>query len=112
MSSAPAGLDVREYAYGLYNYVVPDAFGHSISAHKNWCITKIQVYAPNGAQIHLGSNVSNLLTVAAGGCLVIEPNGAHRGDIFVNGADGALVVIEYWFQATPDAGGPQIVIDA
>jgi hypothetical protein len=112
MSSGPVGLDVKEYTFGLYNYLVPDAFGHSISAHRNWLVTKFSFFCPNGGEIHIGGNVSNLLTVAAGGCLVVEPNGAHRGDFFVSSADQALLVIEYWFQATPYGGGPTVVIDA
>lgn len=111
MSSGPVGLDVREYAYGVYNYRPPDGNGHSLSAGKDWLITKIQFYAgpADDARIALGSLVSNQLTLAAGGCLILEPNGAHRGDIFLDG-DGSLLIVEYWFQANPQ-GSIQIVVD-
>lgn len=111
MSSGPVGLDSREYAYGVYKYEAPDAFSHSVSANKNWLVTRIQFYAAAGtaAEIHLGSKVSLLMQVAAGGCLELEPNGAHRGDIFVSG-EGSLLLVEYWFQANP-TGSIAIVID-
>ena len=112
MSSGPVGLDVKEYAYGVYKYEPPDGNGHSVAANKNWLITKIQFYAASGssAQIHLGNRVSVLMTVAAGGCLILEPNGAHRGEIFITNAPGSLLLVEYWFQANPQ-GSIDIVID-
>jgi hypothetical protein len=111
VSSGPVGLDVKEYAYGYFKYQPPDGNGHSLAAGKDWLITKIQFYAgaADDAHIAIGSRVSNQLTVLAGGCLILEPNGAHRGDIFLDG-DGSLLIVEYWFQANAE-GSINIVVD-
>lgn len=114
MSGGPVGLDCREYGYGCVLYAVVDGNNRSFSAENQWLITKIQVFAgpTTGVQVSItDSGVLGVNTIAAGGCLTLEPNGAMRGQINVTdlgAAGGAFVVIEYWFQANP-AGSPLIV---
>jgi hypothetical protein len=113
MSSGPVGLDCREYAYGCVLYQVVDGNNRAFSAQNAWLITKIQVFAgATPVQVSItDSGVLGVNTIAAGGCLTLEPNGAMRGQINVTdfgAGGGAFVVIEYWFQAN-QAGSPLIV---
>lgn len=110
MSSAPTGLDVREYAYGYLEYVVPDGNNHNITTRGQWLITKIQFYAAADTPASFISSLAgNEISVAAGGCLILEPNGAMRGAMNVEG-QGAVLIVEYWYQARADAGSPAVVI--
>lgn len=97
MSSGPVGLDVREYVYGYFQFS-PSAPGFfELDAFSDWWVTKVQFFGgPNGGQIAL--NPGPAITVAANGCITLEPNGAFKSKISVLG-EGALVVVEYWFQA-------------
>ena len=97
MSSGPVGLDVREYAYGHFSQVINAPGFWTISARKNWLVTKVQFFtAGNAGQIGLDPNPT--IPVAANGCLVLEPNGAFRSKIEVLGVD-SLLIVEFWFQA-------------
>lgn len=103
MSSAPSGLDVREYVYG-YFFFTPSAPGtYTISAQSNWLVTKVSLFAAAA-----GANLALLagIPVAANGCLILEPNGAFRSDIDVGGV-GANLIVEYWIRGI--AGGAQVL---
>lgn len=101
MSSGPVGLDVREYTYGSYALDLTLGTGfYTISAHKNWLVTKVQFFTganPGNLALEGGTNI----TVAANACLILEPNGAHRRSIDVFGA-GSKIIVEFWFQAVGD----------
>jgi hypothetical protein len=97
MSSGPVGLDVREYVYGYFSFVLQVDGFYDISARKSWLVTKVQFY-PAAVQGQIALNPLATTTVAPGGCLILEPNGAHKDSIQALGV-GALVLIEYWFQA-------------
>jgi hypothetical protein len=110
MSSAPCGLDVREYAYGVVNQYnnpsTPDVY--TIFAANRWLVTRVMFFA--GADpgfVELEPNPP--INVAANGCLCLEPNGAFRGNIRMRGA-GSLLVVEYWYQT--DSTGEPIEIRA
>lgn len=101
MSSAPVGIDTREYSYQYECYVVPDNVSHQLSAQNQWLITKIQVYA-NGTAGHVFINgtPSPPIPFTATGCVCLEPNGGYRGDISILGED-AILIVEFWIQANP-----------
>jgi hypothetical protein len=97
MSSAPGVLDPREYVYGYDVRTFADNLTHTIDAANAWLVTKVQVFAgANPVQFALTPN--SVISVAANGCVTLEPNGAFRDTIQING-NGALIIIEYWFQA-------------
>jgi hypothetical protein len=101
MSSGPMGLDVHEYTYNYTRYVVPDAVQHRISARNAWLVTRIRFWAAaNPALLRIRYGTAPQIDIAANGCLCLEPNGAHREDIYVQGQD-ALLIVEYWYQANP-----------
>lgn len=111
MSSGPVGLDVREYGFDAAQYTL--AGPTRIGTGTKWLVTKIQVYNAATEVLALqlispsGAFVNNLI-VQPSGCLIIEPNGAFRGDVnFISGA-GAVVIIEYWYQATADGLVPAV----
>lgn len=118
MSSAPSGLDVREYGYRLVRYTIPDGAEHSISHARALLITRIQFFAP--ATLPPPGN-AYIITAAGGGssqgqvfvepegCITLEPNGAYRGDLIVFG-QGCILIVEAWFQATPNAQNPVVTI--
>jgi len=110
MSSGPVGLDVREYSYSYFAYTVPDGNLHFITAQNGWLITKIQLFnaTVEPAELFFGG-LAPTITVAPGGCLTLEPNGAYRAHMSVGG-EGALLIIEYWYQASPD-GHPTINVN-
>lgn len=114
MSSAPAGLDVREYAYGYYSANLIGAGAHTISARGRWLVTKIQIFA-GASDVDVVLEVPTAggggppdFIVRAGGCVTLEPNGAFRGRIDISG-DGAQIIIEFWWQ--PDAKGGYPPVD-
>ncbi len=110
MSSGPNFLDAREYSYSYFSYVVPDGNLHFITAQNRWLITRIQLFAAaaEDAELFFGG-LAPTVAVKAGGCLTLEPNGAYRAHMSVGG-EGALLIIEYWYQADPN-GPPQINVN-
>jgi hypothetical protein len=115
MSSAPSGLDVREYAYGYYSAVLADGAGHTISALGRWLVTKIQIFADATHDVDFvlevptaGGGGSPDVIIRAGGCLVLEPNGSFRGRIDISG-QGAQIIVEYWWQPDRAGGFPTVV---
>jgi hypothetical protein len=115
VSSAPSGIDVREYSYGVFSVESVAATTSLISARKNWLVTKIQFYAAAADVDILISPSFNerRITVKANGCLILEPNGAFKGTIVMFGSGGGdRLVVEYWFQALVQQGvDPTIAID-
>jgi hypothetical protein len=99
VSSGPVGLDVREYVYGFFSYTLTANGIYTISARKNWLVTKVQLYAGAAlaATLQLDAASPTPIPVAAGGCAILEPNGAFKGSVVVAG-NTALVVVEYWYQ--------------
>lgn len=98
MSSGPNGLDAREYVYGVFNYLAADGLTHTIDAHNDWLVTRVQYVADPAVAAVIALSPSSPINVAAGGCLTLEPNGAFRDVIQVQG-NGSLVIIEFWFQS-------------
>lgn len=109
MSSGPVGLDAREYAYGFFRYTIPDGVIHTISTRNRWLVTRIQMFAAAAFAGSLTLPGSSSILLEAGGCANLEPNGAHRGNVNVSG-ENAIVIIEYWFQASADGGTPLPVV--
>ena len=109
MSSGPVGLDAREYSYSYFSYAIDDENLHFITAQNAWLITKIQLFAADaGAEIFFGG-LAPTIPIAPGGCVCLEPNGAYRAHMSVSGL-GALLIVEYWYQASPD-GPPTINVN-
>ena len=106
MSSAPAGLDVREYSYGFYAPTIPlsdpGTGFFAFSGRKSWLITRIQVWADAANPAVLEFEQSGNINLAAGGCITIEPNGAFRDLVLLKGK-GVRAVIEFWFQTKKNA---------
>lgn len=96
MSSGPVGLDVREYTYGMYTLSLSAPGFYTISARKDWLVTRVQFYTAANPGILILQQPFQI-PLAANGCITVEPNGAHRSEVFANG-NGALLIIEYWFQ--------------
>lgn len=108
MSSAPSGLDVREYAYCMYQFKTPDGLTYEITTQNQWLVTKIQAYAGPGGSVFLTPAGSGSLEIAADSCATLEPNGAHRGTISFGGTADSLIVVEFWFQARSDGNFPLV----
>lgn len=119
MSSAPSGLNVKEWSYCCLRYTVPDGAEHTIRAANRWQVTRIQYYCPDpepagGCYLITdagvaGGTATGQFFVAAGGCVELEPNGAYRGDLVVFG-EGAVLIVEAWYQPTADAQAPTVDI--
>jgi hypothetical protein len=115
MSSAPTGIDVREYAYDLFSYIVPTGGEHLIDAGQRWMVTRIQIFAPDplpapgNGYIILGSAGGGQIFFQSGGCITLEPNGAFRDRLVIFG-QGTQIIIESWFQANALAQGPGVVV--
>lgn len=110
MSSGPVGLDSREYGYSYFFYTVPDGNSHFITARNAWLVTKVQIYAPAAEDVSfIFGSISSEATIKAGGCLILEPNGAFRGGMSIVG-EGAVLVVEFWYQASP-SGPPLITVN-
>jgi hypothetical protein len=112
VSSAPCGLDVREYSYAIHHFVVPTAAPdiYRVTARNKWLVTRIRYWMPAGVAGVFSltyAPTDQTVPIADGGCVELEPNGAHREDIFVSGLGGVLIV-EYWFQSRPDGYRPVI----
>lgn len=106
MSSGPVGLDVREYGYSYYFYTVPDGNSHFLTTQNQWLVTKVQIFAPAGESVSfVFGSISNEATIAPGGCLTLEPNGAFRGGMSISG-EGAVLVVEFWYQASAQGSPP------
>lgn len=109
MSSGPVGLDVKEYSYSFYAFTVPTASPdvYRLTADFRWLVTRIRYWMPAGVPgfLSLGAAALYPINIAAGGCVCLEPNGAHRELVFVGGL-GGLAIIEYWYQATPSGNPP------
>lgn len=110
MSSAPSGIDVREYAYSYFPYRCVDGNAHFITARANWLVTKVQVYAAadTPAEFVMGGEAPGI-DIAAGGCLTLEPNGAYRGGMTVSG-QGLLIIVEYWYQTNATGQRPPVTV--
>jgi hypothetical protein len=114
MSSAPAGLDVKEYGYFCFRYLVPDGQEHLVQCGSRWNVTRIQFFAPvadfpppgNG---YIILNGSTQIFLENQGCVDLEPNGAFRNDILVFG-EGALLLVEAWFQPASDGVPPTVTV--
>lgn len=106
MSSGPAGLDVREYGYGVFSFDAPDGGFHNFTTHGAWLVTRIQAFMPAGAagQINLGGQV---VTIDVEGCVCLEPNGAYRGPVGYQGGANGKLIVEYWYQGTPTGLTPE-----
>ena len=110
MSSGPVGLDSREYGYTYFFYTVPDGNSHFITCQNQWLVTKVQIYAAAAEDVSfVFGSISNEATIKAGGCLILEPNGAFRGGMSISG-EGAVLVVEYWYQAAP-GGSPRPTVN-
>ncbi len=122
MSSAPAGIDVREYAYSYFSQIFGDNTPHVISSKNRWMVTKIQAWAggdtPNGGLL-LGAGGGGTggppeILLFPNGCVTLEPNGAFRGDITFSacGTDlvPGLIIIEFWWQSTANVSYPLITV--
>jgi hypothetical protein len=104
------GIDFREYSYNFLRYIIPDGVQHRISARNAWSVTRIRMWAQsNAATFRIRSATSAQIDIAANGCLCLEPNGAHREDIYVTGQD-SLLLVEYWYQAVPSGAAFSIFI--
>lgn len=113
MSSAPAGVDVREYGYDAFSFTVVGA-GTNFATQGRWLVTKITIFNqadPMIVQLVSPSGFAvNSHLIAATGCLELEPNGAFRGAIQLLGGIGALIVVEYWYQAAQDGSAPTVTV--
>jgi hypothetical protein len=99
MSSAPVGLDVREYRYQYWYFKVPDAASYFATTSNQWLITKIQFFAGAAPGLFaLSDTPSPPIPVVAGGCVTLEPNGGYRGDILQIAGQDAVIIIEFWIQ--------------
>lgn len=109
MSSGPVGLDAREYVYGLYVVTTPDTTTRFYSTRNAWLITRIQAFTPSTTPAFLGL-AGQTIPIFVGGCVDLEPNGGYRGEVSFgsNSAPGAVLIIEYWYQALAH-GNPPIV---
>jgi hypothetical protein len=104
MSSAPSGLDVREYLYGSFDLPLTLFGTYVISAAGEWLVTRARLFcAADQAGEFSGPNYGPQVQIAAGGCYEIEPNGAYR-DAFRVSAGGGLFSAEFWFQARGTVG--------
>jgi hypothetical protein len=115
MSSAPAGVDVREYAYGYYGQGI-GAGTLVISAQNRWLVTKIQMWAGPDNAINFvlaggggGSGGPPDFVIQPSGCMTLEPNGAFRGDVHISGQGGQFF-IEFWWQPTGNVSYPVITV--
>lgn len=113
MSSAPAGLDVKEYGYFCFRYTVPDGAEHFLQCGQRWNVTRVQYYAPETfpppGDGYLILDGSTQIFCAPGGCIELEPNGAFRGNILVFG-EGAMLLVEAWFQPDADGVPPTVTV--
>jgi len=92
VSSAPSGIDSKEYAYSVL-VVDSDASTHHVDG---WMVTRIQYFARSAAgSVRI---LGNVIDVVADACIELEPNGAHRAPVTLTGTD-FYCVIEYWFPA-------------
>jgi hypothetical protein len=108
MSSGPVGLDVKEYGYNYFTFLASDGALHTFDANNNWLITKIQVFAgANPVTFIAGEGAA--IVIAANGCLVLEPNGALRGIVEMQGSAG-LIVIEFWYQSPLNGAAPTVTV--
>ncbi len=106
MSSGPVGADARDYEYGC------DVVRVAGSRYLNgWLVTRIQVFTTTEqVTVRLPAPAGDI-PVVAGGCLVLEPNGALREPVAFAGLgidETFLALIEYWYppQATGIAPSP------
>lgn len=113
MSSAPCGLDAREYGFDQFAFTVVGA-GTNFSTQGRWLVTRIRIFNstdPMIVQLISPSGFApNTVLVQADGCLELEPNGAFRGALQLLGGIGALVLFEYWYQAGQDGSAPTVTV--
>ena len=100
MSSAPVGLDSREYSYGFA--LLSDATSLSFDLN-GALITRIQCFAgtvPIALRL-----VGKEIPVVAGACVSLEPNGALRSSVVIAGGPGVgtgMCIVEYWYPTQAD----------
>lgn len=102
MSSAPTGIDSREYAYKAHCFT---ALGNVFVP--GWLVTKIQIFCTNGSvALRL---TEGEIPIVAGGCVCLEPNGAMRTALGVAGTapgDTFLGIVEFWYPVQPTGISP------
>lgn len=103
MSSAPCGLDVREYLYGSFDLNLTLAGTYVISAGGVWLVTRAQLFTAGTIGHVDGPNFGDTIDVVPNSCWGIEPNGAYRDFFRVSGLGGRFSA-EFWFQARATVG--------
>jgi hypothetical protein len=109
---SPVGLDVKEYAYGVKQFTVPDGATYTIgpAGGEGWMVTRILAAVPTGSP---GQGILTIdgepVTIEVGGCVVLEPGGALRSKPVLIG-EGLYVLFEYWYQGNPEATAPLVVV--
>ena len=111
----PNGFDPREYSYATINFTFPDAVPRLFAAPGEWILLKVALYAAgSGGALQVSPADTNPasaadIPVAANGSLCLEPGGFLRGGIVASG-NGALLVVEFLYQTTPEGNAPVIQI--
>lgn len=108
MSSGPVGLDAREYVYQVFRYTTADALLHTVTTRNVWLVTRVQFFAAD-EPVSITLADGSTIFIAAGGCVCLEPNGAFRGPISFGGGVGAVLIVEFWFQAK-QSGNPVLPV--
>ncbi len=103
MSSAPCGLDVREYLYGTFQFQLSQFGTYVISAAGEWLVTRVQMFTKDTTGRVDGPNYGSTIDIEPNGCYELEPNGAYRDAFRVEGFE-AIFSVEFWFQARGTVG--------
>lgn len=113
---SPVGLDVREYSYGIKEFQIPDGATYVMkptvtgSTFAGWAVLKIFAAVPAaGPSQGVVFIDGNPVTINPGGCACLEPGGAFRGQITFIG-EQLYLLVEYWWQGTPENIGPVVVV--
>lgn len=109
---SPVGLDVKEYAYAIFPYTVPDGEVHTLAPAPDgpgWDITRLQMFASPDAVASL-TYFGQTIDFVAGGCVELLPGGAMRGPLVVTG-EGAYLLVEYWYRASAPRGDAPVIQD-
>lgn len=107
MMPGVGGIDLREWNYTVFQYLVPDGATHTLTpGAQRWRVSKISVYAD---ATHAVSLLGGRVGCAAGGCLILEPNLALQTNIEING-QGAKLIVEYWWHTAPGGIEPPIAV--
>lgn len=116
---SPVGLSVLEHGFDWFDSgVLPDGSNYEIGPENSptsqkpggWLVTRIQAFAgPDApAVLQFGSHGSQ---IEPNGCLLLEPGGAFRDQLFFRGL-GARLIVEYWYRAAAPTGGPPNIVIA